>query len=118
MPEYGFTLTEHDPERPWIVVGQEQRIVWLDDEARFFEWAAEQWPGPRWTAELDPWQLSPEWPGSERSSKSATQQSAPGRRRLVDQPMLARHGSELAIVPPMIFGAVIVLFALIRELRR
>ncbi len=72
MPEYTFTLTEHDPQRPWIVVGQEQRIVWLDDRARFGEWAAEQWPAPRWTAELDPWQLSPEWPGNEgRADRAA-----------------------------------------------
>ncbi len=68
MPEYGFILTEHDPERPWIVVGQEQRVVWLDDRARFVEWAAEQWPAPRWTAELDPWQDGPEWPRSVRPS--------------------------------------------------
>jgi hypothetical protein len=57
--EYGFTVTEHDPERPWIVLARAHRTITLDDEASFFEWAAENWPAPRWTVELDPWQLAP-----------------------------------------------------------
>jgi hypothetical protein len=60
MPEFGFTVSEHHPERPWIVVGSEHRTIQLDDGATFFEWAHEHWPEPRWTIELDPWQLSPE----------------------------------------------------------
>jgi hypothetical protein len=56
---FSFTLTEHDPEQPWIVRHQERRTVELDDGVRFFEWARKQWPAPRWTVELDPWQLSP-----------------------------------------------------------
>jgi hypothetical protein len=63
VPEYRFTLTEHDPERPWIVVGQEHRTVTLDDAVNFFEWRHAQWPSPRWSIELDPWQLSPDGPG-------------------------------------------------------
>jgi hypothetical protein len=59
VPEYAFTVTEHDPARPWIVLGQDHRSVMLDDGASFFEWAAERWPKPRWTVEVDPWQLSP-----------------------------------------------------------
>jgi len=55
-------LTEHDPERPWIVLSQDHRTVTLDDDVTFFEWAHEQWPSPRWTVELDPWQIAPAWP--------------------------------------------------------
>jgi hypothetical protein len=57
VPEYGFTLTEHDPTRPWIVVGQEHRTVTLDalDFFACFAWARERWPFPRWTVQLDPW---------------------------------------------------------------
>jgi hypothetical protein len=57
-PEYGYTLTEYDPERPWIVIRQEHRTITLDDGLNFFEWAHEQWPATAWTAELDPWQLA------------------------------------------------------------
>jgi hypothetical protein len=56
--EYGYTVTEHDPERPWIVLGSEHQTVELADDASFFERAAEHWPGPRWTVQLDPWELS------------------------------------------------------------
>ena len=31
MAEYGFAITEHDLEQPWLLVGQEQRTVTLDD---------------------------------------------------------------------------------------
>ena len=64
VPEYSFTLTEHDPQRPWIVVGQQHSTVALMDLTRFREWAAERWPEPRWTVELDPWQDGQEWPGT------------------------------------------------------
>jgi hypothetical protein len=30
----------------------------LDDGIGFFEWARSQWPEPRLSVELDPWQLS------------------------------------------------------------
>ena len=60
--EYSFTITEHEPERPWIVVDSEHRTITLEDGASFFAWAAERWPAPRWTVELDPWQLAPAWP--------------------------------------------------------
>jgi hypothetical protein len=33
-------VTEHDPERPWIVVGSARGAVTLDDPASFFEWVA------------------------------------------------------------------------------
>jgi hypothetical protein len=57
--EYGFTITEHDLERPWVVLGRTHRTITLDDEESFFEWAARNWPGPRWSVELDPWALVP-----------------------------------------------------------
>lgn len=57
MRAYHFTIAEHDPDRPWIVLSIEHQTVSLDDRAEFFEWAHERWPGPRWRVELDPWQL-------------------------------------------------------------
>jgi hypothetical protein len=61
--EYGFTITEHDPDRPWLVLGSEHRTIKLPDGQDFFGWAREGWPSPRWSVELDPWQLGPAWPG-------------------------------------------------------
>ena len=60
MQPFSFTIAEHDPQRPWIVLRLEHRTVELDDGADFFTWAREQWPDPRWSVELDPWQLSPQ----------------------------------------------------------
>jgi hypothetical protein len=57
VPAYGFTLTEHDPAQPWIVRDQQHRIVELDDDEPFFEWASRKWPADRFTVQLDPWQL-------------------------------------------------------------
>ena len=62
--EYGFTITEHDPERPWMVLSSEHRTIKLPDGMNFFAWSSGQWPAPRWSVELDPWQLAPKWPGS------------------------------------------------------
>jgi hypothetical protein len=62
MPEYSFTLWEHDAERPWVVVGQERHTAALEDGRSFFEWANERWPDPRFTVELDPAQLTQAWP--------------------------------------------------------
>ena len=61
VSEYAYTLTEHDTDRPWIVLGTEHRTVVLEDGADFYSWARQQWPSPRWTVQLDPWQLTPEW---------------------------------------------------------
>ena len=58
MPEYSYTVTEHNPERPWIVLGTSQGKVTLPDGENFFAWAHENWPAPRWSIQLDPWQLS------------------------------------------------------------
>jgi len=62
VPDYSFTVTEHDPRRPWIVLSSEHRTVTLEGDTSFFAWAAEHWPAPRWRVELDPWQLAPAWP--------------------------------------------------------
>ena len=59
VPEYSFTVTEHDAHRPWIVFGTEPHKVTLEQGVDFFAWAQERWPKPRWTVQLDPWQLSP-----------------------------------------------------------
>jgi hypothetical protein len=64
VSEYCYALTEHDPDRPWLVVGQQHRIVTLEDDANFFEWAHKEWPAPRWSVQLDPWELSPTHPSS------------------------------------------------------
>jgi hypothetical protein len=58
MREYGYTVTEHDPERPWIVRDQHHETVKLDHGMSFFEWAASQYPREHYTVELDPWELS------------------------------------------------------------
>jgi hypothetical protein len=56
VPDYSFTVTEHDAERPWIVVSHAGHTATLDEGMAFYEWALERWPGPRWKVELDPWQ--------------------------------------------------------------
>jgi hypothetical protein len=62
MGEYRYTVTEHDVNRPWIVLGTSHGTVTLDEGASFFEWAGEHRPAPRWSVELDPWQLTRKWP--------------------------------------------------------
>ncbi len=60
MREFGYTVTEYDAERPWLVLSTSQGKVTLPDGASFFAWAHENWPAPRWTVQLDPWELSPD----------------------------------------------------------
>ena len=48
VPQYGFTITEHDPDRPWIVLGSEHRTVELEDDESFALWAAGHWPASHW----------------------------------------------------------------------
>jgi hypothetical protein len=55
-----------DAERAWIVVGQERQTVTLGDGVDFFGWARKRWPSPRWSVELNPWQLSPTRPEAQR----------------------------------------------------
>jgi hypothetical protein len=39
LPDYSFTVVEHDAERPWIVVSQEHKMVTLDAGKSCFAWA-------------------------------------------------------------------------------
>jgi hypothetical protein len=61
-------MVEHDLDEPWIVLGISRGTVKLEDGASFFEWAAEHWPAPRWSVELDPYQLAP-WLRSHEASQ-------------------------------------------------
>lgn len=45
----------------------ESRTVTLEDGLGFHEWAREEWPSPRSSVELDPWQLARDWSGSAKS---------------------------------------------------
>jgi hypothetical protein len=47
VPEFSFTATEHDLDRPWIVVGTSRGKVMLPEGENFFAWAHENWPAPR-----------------------------------------------------------------------
>jgi hypothetical protein len=35
VPDYRYTVTRHDPGRPWLVVGQQHRTVTLEDDVNF-----------------------------------------------------------------------------------
>ena len=61
MPLYGFTITEHDASKPWLIVSREHKTVELEEGGSFHAWASERWPAPRWTVELDPWTDAPDW---------------------------------------------------------
>jgi hypothetical protein len=39
--------------------GTSHGSVTLPDGTSFFEWAQKNWPAPRWSVQLDPWQLAP-----------------------------------------------------------
>jgi hypothetical protein len=59
VPAYGFSVTEHDDERPWIVVQQRHETIELPDDVSFHDWAGRQYPSPRFTVQVDPLELSP-----------------------------------------------------------
>jgi hypothetical protein len=61
MREYGFQLTRHDEDRPWLIVSTEHLTVELEDGVNFPEWAGKQWPSPHWTVQPDPFTDAPEW---------------------------------------------------------
>lgn len=56
---YGFRVTEHDPEQPWLIIGSGLHPIELDTDTDFYKWAHERWPSDRFTVELDPWSLTP-----------------------------------------------------------
>lgn len=65
MPSYTYSVTEHDPDRPWMVVGSTERYeIELETSEDFFKWANRTWPAPRFSVQLDPWQL--QQPGVDR----------------------------------------------------
>ena len=45
MLEYRYSVTEYDPDRPWVVLGSSRGQVTLPDDDSFFEWAQEQLAG-------------------------------------------------------------------------
>jgi hypothetical protein len=59
MRTWGYTVTEHDEAKPWVVKRTEHLTVELGDDEEFFDWASREWPGERYTVTLDPWSLSP-----------------------------------------------------------
>jgi hypothetical protein len=40
VPEYGYTVTEHEPDKPWLVLGSEHRTITLEEGPEFFTWGA------------------------------------------------------------------------------
>ena len=59
MRTWNFSVTEYDPTKPWLIVSVRRGMtVELDDEIPFTDWAHDEWPSPRYSVELDPWDLS------------------------------------------------------------
>jgi hypothetical protein len=57
MPELRYTVIEHDPDEPWIIIGETRHLtIELPDIRDFAAWAAECWPREQYTAELEPGQ--------------------------------------------------------------
>jgi hypothetical protein len=54
MIAYTYTLTEYDPDEPWIVRSTSRDSIELDDGADFHAWAHERWPSPRYRVKPDP----------------------------------------------------------------
>ncbi len=59
MRRYGFQLTEHDPEKPWLIIDSRHEEIELADDESFFRWAAQNYPRERYSVDVDPWTLSP-----------------------------------------------------------
>jgi hypothetical protein len=60
VTEVRYTVIEHDPSRPWIVVGEAQhRVIELPSIDDFGAWARQQWPPDRYTVQLAPGQEEP-----------------------------------------------------------
>jgi len=61
VPEFAYTVTMYDPDRPWIVASREHGTVQLADGVDFGAWARQQYPDPQTTVQLDPQTQQP-WP--------------------------------------------------------
>jgi len=59
VPELRYTVTEYDPQRPWMMVSRTRGLVVTLDAEAFPAWAARAWPAPRYTTELEPGALRP-----------------------------------------------------------
>lgn len=57
---YGFSVTEHDLDKPWLILDRRHHIVDLPDGQDFFAWATREWPVDRFTVQADPWTFGPE----------------------------------------------------------
>ena len=59
VPVYSFTITEYDPEQPWLVVSTGRESVELAEGEIFYDWALTKWPRPHFRVRLDAPPLSP-----------------------------------------------------------
>ena len=58
MPTFGFQVTEHDPDRPWIILGTRTGLsLEAADGYDFRKKAGQEWPSERFTVELEPGEL-------------------------------------------------------------
>jgi hypothetical protein len=53
MMTYAYTVTEYDPDEPWLIASTARDSVELDDGEDFHTWARERWPSPRYGVRLD-----------------------------------------------------------------
>ena len=54
MRTWTYTLTEHEPDKPWLVVSVRRGMtVELEDHADFFEWSQQQWSSDCYLVELE-----------------------------------------------------------------
>jgi hypothetical protein len=63
VPAFSYSLTTYDPDRPWIVLSREHRVIELPEGADFVVWARETYPGDATMVELDPQTQQP-WPSA------------------------------------------------------
>jgi hypothetical protein len=46
---YTFTVFTHDDNRPWVILGSERRMIELEDQAAFTNWAQHTYPRDRFS---------------------------------------------------------------------
>jgi hypothetical protein len=55
---FRYQVTEHDPERPWIILSTRTGLsLEAQDGYDFREKAGQEWPSDRYTVELEPGEL-------------------------------------------------------------